>query len=196
MRSLLDAAPARALLVHSDGSVEADAKLDASMTHVLKLVPGAERQIADIYGQLEARLGADLQRMGSDVTPSLARFAYLRYAGQGHEIRMDLPELPAGSDYTRQVTARFEEAYEIVTRAWTEDVFSYSGKFWSYKDVALWPRPVQRPHPPIMIPIVGSQESIEFAGRHNIGIMPGLAGGGLRDDIIATFRRIAPPVIR
>src|ERR1700733_2212700 len=41
--------------------------------------------------------------------------------------------------------ARFEEAYDIVTRAWTEDVFSYSGKFWSYKDVAIWPRPVQRP---------------------------------------------------
>jgi alkanesulfonate monooxygenase SsuD/methylene tetrahydromethanopterin reductase-like flavin-dependent oxidoreductase (luciferase family) len=83
--------------------------------------------------------------------------------------------------------ARFEEAYEIVTRAWTEDVFSYSGKFWSYKDVALWPRPVQRPHPPIMIPIVGSQESIEFAGKHNIGITPGLAGGGLRDDIIRHY---------
>ena len=41
--------------------------------------------------------------------------------------------------------ARFEEAYEIVTRAWTEDVFSYSGRFWSYKDVSIWPRPVQRP---------------------------------------------------
>src|SRR6266513_2888564 len=27
--------------------------------------------------------------------------------------------------------ARFEEAFEIVTRAWTEDVFSYQGKFWS-----------------------------------------------------------------
>ena len=25
--------------------------------------------------------------------------------------------------------ARFEEAYEIVTRAWTEDVFSYQGRF-------------------------------------------------------------------
>ena len=37
--------------------------------------------------------------------------------------------------------ARFEEAYDIVTRAWTEDVFSYSGKFWSYKDVAIWPPP-------------------------------------------------------
>jgi len=40
-----------------------------------------------------------------------------------------------------------------------------------------------------MIPIVGSQESIEFAGRHNIGITPGLAGGGLRDDIIKHYAR-------
>ncbi len=85
--------------------------------------------------------------------------------------------------------ARFEEAYEIVTRAWTEDVFSYQGKFWSYKDVALWPRPMQRPHPPIMIPIVGSQESIEFAARHNIPITPGLAGGGLREDIIRHYAK-------
>ena len=85
--------------------------------------------------------------------------------------------------------ARFEEAYEIVTQAWTEDVFSYSGKFWSYKDVSIWPRPVQRPYPPIMIPIVGSQESIEFAGRHNIGITPGLAGGGLRDDIVRHYAK-------
>jgi alkanesulfonate monooxygenase SsuD/methylene tetrahydromethanopterin reductase-like flavin-dependent oxidoreductase (luciferase family) len=88
-----------------------------------------------------------------------------------------------------QSRERFEEAYEIVTRAWTEDVFSYSGKFWSYKDVALWPRPVQKPYPPIMIPIVGSQESIEFAGRHDIGITPGLAGGGLRDDIIRHYAK-------
>jgi alkanesulfonate monooxygenase SsuD/methylene tetrahydromethanopterin reductase-like flavin-dependent oxidoreductase (luciferase family) len=85
--------------------------------------------------------------------------------------------------------ARFEEAYEIVTRAWTEDVFSYSGKFWSYKDVAIWPRPVQQPHPEIWIPIVGSKESIEFAGRHNIPITPGLGGGGLRDDIIRYYAK-------
>jgi alkanesulfonate monooxygenase SsuD/methylene tetrahydromethanopterin reductase-like flavin-dependent oxidoreductase (luciferase family) len=85
--------------------------------------------------------------------------------------------------------ARFEEAYDIVTRAWTEDVFSYSGKFWSYKDVAIWPRPVQKPHPPIWIPIVGSQESIEFAGRHDIPITPGLGGGGLRADIIRYYAK-------
>jgi alkanesulfonate monooxygenase SsuD/methylene tetrahydromethanopterin reductase-like flavin-dependent oxidoreductase (luciferase family) len=84
---------------------------------------------------------------------------------------------------------RFEEAYEIVTRAWTEDVFSYQGKFWSYSDVALWPRPVQQPHPEVWIPVVGSKESIEFAARHNIRITPGLAPGGLQDDIIRYYAR-------
>src|SRR5690348_10805057 len=32
--------------------------------------------------------------------------------------------------------ARFEEAWEIIRRAWTEEVFSYEGRFWSYRDVA------------------------------------------------------------
>ncbi|HTZ35626.1 MAG TPA: LLM class flavin-dependent oxidoreductase [Stellaceae bacterium] len=84
--------------------------------------------------------------------------------------------------------ARFEEAYDIVTRAWTEEVFSYEGRFWSYRDVAIWPRPVQRPHPPVWVPIVGSKESIEFAGRHNLPITPGLGRHrGLRDDIIRYY---------
>jgi len=84
---------------------------------------------------------------------------------------------------------RFEEAFDIVTRAWREDVFSYEGKYWSYKDVSIWPRPIQQPRPPIMIPIVGSKESIEFAAKHDIGITPGLAGGGLRDDIVKHYAK-------
>ena len=85
--------------------------------------------------------------------------------------------------------ARFEEAFEIVTRAWTEEVFSHTGKFWSYKDVSLWPRPVQQPRPDIWMPIVGSKESIEFAARNGIRITPGLAPGGLQDDIIAYYAK-------
>lgn len=86
--------------------------------------------------------------------------------------------------------ARFEEAYDIITRAWTEEVFSYRGRFWSYEDVALWPRPVQQPHPPVWIPIVGSKESIEFAGARDIPITPGLGRAqGLRDDIIRYYAK-------
>jgi alkanesulfonate monooxygenase SsuD/methylene tetrahydromethanopterin reductase-like flavin-dependent oxidoreductase (luciferase family) len=84
---------------------------------------------------------------------------------------------------------RFEEAYEIITRAWTDEVFSYQGKFWSYKDVAMWPRPVQQPGPEIWIPVVGSKESIEFAARKNAVITPGLAPGGLQHDIIRYYAK-------
>ena len=39
--------------------------------------------------------------------------------------------------------ARFDEALEVILKAWTEDVFSHQGKFWKYKDIAIWPRPFQ-----------------------------------------------------
>ncbi len=85
--------------------------------------------------------------------------------------------------------ARFEEAYEIVTRAWAEEVFSYEGRFWSYHDVAIWPRPLQRPRPPVWIPITGSKESIEWAGRNDVPITPGEGNMGLREDIIRYYAK-------
>ncbi len=86
--------------------------------------------------------------------------------------------------------ARFEEAWEIIQRAWTEEVFSFEGKFWSYEDVAIWPRPVQQPHPPVWVPVTGSKETIEWAGRHDIPITPGLLPiKGVREDIIRYYAR-------
>jgi alkanesulfonate monooxygenase SsuD/methylene tetrahydromethanopterin reductase-like flavin-dependent oxidoreductase (luciferase family) len=83
--------------------------------------------------------------------------------------------------------ARFEEAYDIIMKAWTEDVFSYEGKFWSYRDVAIWPRPVQQPAPPVWTPITSSKESIEWAAAHNVPITPGLGSRGAREDIIRYY---------
>lgn len=86
--------------------------------------------------------------------------------------------------------ARFEEAWEIISRAWTEEVFSYEGKFWSYENVAIWPRPVQQPRPPVWVPVTGSKETIEWAGRHDIAITPGLIPHrGIREDIIRYYAR-------
>jgi alkanesulfonate monooxygenase SsuD/methylene tetrahydromethanopterin reductase-like flavin-dependent oxidoreductase (luciferase family) len=72
--------------------------------------------------------------------------------------------------------ARFEEAWEIIKLAWSEEVFSYEGKFWSYKDVAIWPRPVQQPRPRVWVPVTTSQESIEWAAREDAPITPGAVG--------------------
>jgi len=84
--------------------------------------------------------------------------------------------------------ARFEEAWEIISRAWTEEVFSYDGKYWSYENVAIWPRPVQQPRPPVWVPVTGSKETIEWAARHDIPITPGLVPQrGIREDIIRYY---------
>src|SRR5215472_7392583 len=42
---------------------------------------------------------------------------------------------------------RFAEALEIMRLAWTQPKFSYQGKYHSFDDVALSPRPYQKPYP-------------------------------------------------
>src|SRR5215207_9011626 len=86
--------------------------------------------------------------------------------------------------------ARFEEAWEIIRGLWTEEVFSYSGKFWTYHDVAMWPRPTQQPHPPVWVPVTASKETIEWAARYNLPITPGQSSHpGVREDVIRFYSR-------
>jgi natural product biosynthesis luciferase-like monooxygenase protein len=67
--------------------------------------------------------------------------------------------------------ARFEEGLDIVTRLWTEDRVSYQGKFHSFRDVRLMPRPVQKPHPPIWVAAIASLDSFLWAARHGYHVM-------------------------
>jgi alkanesulfonate monooxygenase SsuD/methylene tetrahydromethanopterin reductase-like flavin-dependent oxidoreductase (luciferase family) len=46
---------------------------------------------------------------------------------------------------------RFYETLDILKLAWTEDQFSYQGKFHSFDNARAVPRPYQKPHPPIRI---------------------------------------------
>ncbi len=62
-----------------------------------------------------------------------------------------------GIDYDES-RARFDEAWDLIVRAWTEpDPFDFEGEFYEYEDVFIWPRPVQDPHPPLRLP--GSSEA-------------------------------------
>jgi len=85
--------------------------------------------------------------------------------------------------------ARFDEALDIIIKAWTLDVFSHQGQYWSYKDIAIWPRPYQQPHPPIWIPFTGSRETIERAAAGNFGAAIHHTHRGVIDDMIAYFAR-------
>ncbi len=48
-----------------------------------------------------------------------------------------------------QSRERFDEAVEIMVRAWTQERFSFSGRFFRIPEVGVIPKPVQRPHPPL-----------------------------------------------
>ena len=62
--------------------------------------------------------------------------------------------------------ARFNEAHDLIVRAWTEPgPFEFHGKHYHFEYVNVWPRPYQQPHPPIWIPSQGSRETIEFAAH-------------------------------
>lgn len=44
---------------------------------------------------------------------------------------------------------RFNEALTLIQKLWTEDNFTFEGKFWQVKNATLRPKPFQAPHPPI-----------------------------------------------
>ncbi|MEM3095650.1 MAG: TIGR03619 family F420-dependent LLM class oxidoreductase [Nitrososphaerota archaeon] len=51
----------------------------------------------------------------------------------------------------RERGGRFEEAIKIMKLLWTEESASWEGRFWRFKDMHLEPKPIQKPHPPIII---------------------------------------------
>ncbi len=64
--------------------------------------------------------------------------------------------------------ARLGEAWDLVVKAWTtHEPFEWRGKYFSYDRVSIWPRPLQQPHPPIVLP-ADSDEGIETAARRRV----------------------------
>jgi alkanesulfonate monooxygenase SsuD/methylene tetrahydromethanopterin reductase-like flavin-dependent oxidoreductase (luciferase family) len=65
-----------------------------------------------------------------------------------------------------QLRERYHEAHDLVMKAWTErDTFAFNGRYNQQRYVNVWPRPVQRPHPPIWIPGGGSVETWQWCAQ-------------------------------
>lgn len=63
---------------------------------------------------------------------------------------------------------RFEEALDVILGAWTTDVFSHDGEFYHYKDVDMWPRPYQKPHPPVWVGAISPEATRNVARRPGV----------------------------
>ena len=63
---------------------------------------------------------------------------------------------------------KYAEAHDLVMRAWAEEEpFAFDGKYNQLRHVNLWPKPIQKPHPPIYIPGGGSIETWDFCLDHD-----------------------------
>jgi alkanesulfonate monooxygenase SsuD/methylene tetrahydromethanopterin reductase-like flavin-dependent oxidoreductase (luciferase family) len=116
-------------------------------------------------------------------------------AQQYHDIHATSSD---ASEVDRVNREAFEEFFHIVKLAWTHDTFSFDGQFWKIPppdipwdiestrtmgrgvdadgrlvEIGVVPKPVQRPHPPIMQPFAFSDSTIRWCARE--GVMPILA---------------------
>lgn len=118
-------------------------------------------------------------------------------AQQMHGIHGALPHQHDEIDAANR--AAFEECFEIVKRAWTEDLLDYQGRYWrippgetpwDLEATRLWgggvengvlrrvgvvPKPLQKPHPPLFQPFASSERSIRWCASEGVtAVLPPL----------------------
>jgi alkanesulfonate monooxygenase SsuD/methylene tetrahydromethanopterin reductase-like flavin-dependent oxidoreductase (luciferase family) len=63
---------------------------------------------------------------------------------------------------------KYREGVGLITRAWqATEPFAFNGRYTQLRYVNLWPRPMQKPHPPVWIPGGGSVETWDWCAEHN-----------------------------
>ena len=91
-----------------------------------------------------------------------------------------------------QSRERLEESISMLRRLWTEERVSHEGKFWQLRDVRLMPRVVQKPHPPIWIAAISTEESFLYAAKNgfNLMIVPYAGKPGQLQELVKLYRRV------
>jgi probable F420-dependent oxidoreductase len=81
--------------------------------------------------------------------------------------------------------ARLAEAIAVIKRCWSPGPFSFSGEHYTIGAYDATPKPVQQPHPPILVG-GGGRKVLSLAGREAdiVGINPNLRAGALTADAV------------
>lgn len=67
-------------------------------------------------------------------------------------------------------TERFREAVDIVLGAWRNERLTHHGKYYTFEDVEVLPKPTQAPHPPVWV-AASSEGAIEWAADEGHSIL-------------------------
>ena len=99
-------------------------------------------------------------------------------------------EISAGNVSPVDMKERFWESADLILKAWTthDGPFNWEGRHYQHRQVNIWPRVYQEPHPPVWIPTQSTGTVVETAERQfNLGtILSGTQGASKMFD---TYRR-------
>ena len=94
------------------GMLEAEPRFEATLTRLVNVEPAAVPAIAQVFAALDQRVGAainlPLERARGHRSQ---RHVYMRYAGQGYELRVEAPDGPIGPRFVAELLTRFGQAY-------------------------------------------------------------------------------------
>jgi alkanesulfonate monooxygenase SsuD/methylene tetrahydromethanopterin reductase-like flavin-dependent oxidoreductase (luciferase family) len=118
-------------------------------------------------------------------------------AQQTHDIHGALPHQHDEVDAANR--AAFEENFQIIKKAWTEEMLTVDGKYWKVparetpwtldttakygkgvengmlRAVGVVPKPLQKPHPDLFLPFASSENSIRWAAKEGVtAILPSM----------------------
>jgi len=110
-------------------------------------------------------------------------------------------EFPASNQNPVGVMDRFWEAHDFILKAMTshDAPFNWEGEYFHYRQVNVWPRPVQQPHPPVWT-TTGNKAQARLLGEKGY-VMATLGSGyatrplydAYRAGYQAKWKRPAPP---
>ena len=74
-----------------------------------------------------------------------------------------------GYEFPEQPAVRIrqlDEGIQLIKALWTQPRATFAGKYFQVKEAILEPKPVQRPHPPILVGGGGEQLTLKVAAKH------------------------------
>ncbi|HVN84980.1 MAG TPA: LLM class F420-dependent oxidoreductase [Candidatus Binatia bacterium] len=83
----------------------------------------------------------------------------------------------------KERTERLAESLDVITKLWTVDHPSFAGKFYTLKNAPFNPKPVQQPHPPIVIGGKGKKWVMPLVAKYADGwnVPIGVTPKGIRN---------------
>ncbi len=61
---------------------------------------------------------------------------------------------------------RLEESLTVIKQLWSQDTTSYTGRYYQLDDAPFLPKPIQQPHPPILVGASGERVALGIVARH------------------------------